>query len=153
MSEAITHVNVLPSDEVAFCSGPSRIAIHNLGETPLAFQVRFTSSGLRSEPAEGIVPPGKHIEATLTPVAEAGVLPHRIVVRTRAVIPGVKPGELWLDGAADEHLRCCKRIILPHQDGADVPTSDALGLKARLHAAERLVTLRSAACSLSLIHI
>ena len=167
-------VVLVPSEVVEFASsGPSRLALHNIGVQPVAFKVAFTSPNLLMVvPSEGMVPPGKHVEAVLTPVStsEAANLPHRVIVRTVAVAPGAKKGpELWTAAApADihEHLLSCSRarpaaaeagapasasgpsaaaVAIGGQRSLSLPRLGSRGtdVKARLAACERLLLLRS----------
>ena len=83
-------VVIVPSEVVDFSSGSSSsIAYHNLSSRQaVAFRVMFTSPELLTAvPAEGMVPPGKHVEILLTPVdaSESSRLPHRVIVRTLVV--------------------------------------------------------------------
>lgn len=147
---------VLPNDVVEFDdAGTSRLAIHNISGSTVAFRVLFTSPGLLDcQPAEGMVPPGKHIEAVLTTLKpnEPNSLPHRIVVRTATVQVGAKRSELWAPEVVQEHLRTCEREAKRNRDepgASDVGIVSAVkrnayGTEARLRAAERLVLTRSA---------
>ena len=131
-------VVLVPSEVVDFSSGSSSIAYHNLSSRQaVAFRVLFTSPDLLTAmPAEGMVPPGKHVEIILTPVdsSESSHLPHRVIVRTLAVPSQLRTGEtaplrsggqlsplnqLWASagtdgtGGVEEHLLSCVRRHAP----------------------------------------
>lgn len=149
------NILVLPNDVVEFSTaGTGLVQLHNISEEPVAFRVLFTSPGmLDCQPAEGMVPPGKHIEAVLTTLKPKAPnnLPHRIVVRTATVHVGAKRSEIWVPEAVQEHLRTCEREARAEKapGASDVgivsgARRNAYGTEARLRAAERLVLTRSA---------
>ena len=154
--QARPNLLVLPNDVVLFDrAGTSRLAIHNISESTVAFRVLFTSPGLLDcQPAEGMVPPGKHIEAVLTMLKpnESNNLPHRIVVRTATVQVGAKRSDIWAPEATQEHLRTCEhraraKTDEPGASDVDIVSAakrNAYSTEARLRAAERLVLTRSA---------
>ena len=142
-------VVLVPSEVIDFSNGPSSIAYHNLSSRQaVAFRVMFTSPDLlMAVPAEGMVPPGKHVEIILTPVdlSQSSHLPHRVIVRTLAVPSKqlaaetapmrsgqLSPmGQLWAsvenDGTAgvEEHLLSCVRGRAP--TGSATAASSAAG--------------------------
>ena len=143
-------VVLVPSEVIDFSNGPSSIAYHNLSSRQaVAFRVMFTSPDLlMAVPAEGMVPPGKHVEIILTPVdsSQSSHLPHRVIVRTLAVPSKqlaaetaptrsgqLSPmGQLWAsaetDGTAgvEEHLLSCERRRAP-TGSATAASSSAAG--------------------------
>ena len=165
-------VVIVPSEVVDFSSGPSSIAYHNLSSRQaVAFRVMFTSPELLTAvPAEGMVPPGKHVEIILTPVdaSESSRLPHRVIVRT-LVVPSQQQraapngqmsliSQLWASAGTDgssgveEHLLSCVRDRAPTgtaaasaEAGDDVRllSQREAGAQALLAACERLLLLRT----------
>ena len=139
-------VLLLVPDEAIELRGPqpeALLQLHNIGESPLAFCVAGTSAeALQVQPAEGILPPGALVSATVQLVGSSA--PHRLVVHS-----GPVQQEL-LGQPILEHLRpeCAgvrmHAIRVSSTRAAGAPSgSEPPSESARLVAAERLAILRA----------
>jgi hypothetical protein len=162
-------VVLVPSEAIDFSSGPSSIAYHNLSSRQaVAFRVMFTSPDLlTAAPAEGMVPPGKHVEIILTPMdsSESSRLPHRVIVRSLAVPSQQRAAEtapmqsgqlspmsqLWASAGAagadgvEEHLLSCVRNRAPTESATASASSAARDVRL-LAQRESSAEARLAAC-------